>query len=198
MLIIRNSDNIPEIGDSVVAVGSFDGVHLGHCKILNFLKTESERMNCKSVVVTFDPHPRDVLGKDSEFFTINTLDENLDLIGKQGIDMVLIEDFTEEFSKTTYQDFVKNVVLDKLHAKSLVMGPNHSMGHNREGNHGSIKEFCKQNGINVIEIPEEMHLEAGVHSAKIRNLIKEKRWKEVDEMLGYNYNHKEKSKHQYE
>lgn len=192
MLTIREKSEIPEIKESVVTVGSFDGVHLGHCRILDFLKQEAARTGRVSVVVTFDPHPRRVLGRGDGFFTINPLEENLELIAARGIDIAFVQKFDTEFSKRTYQDFVKETVIDRLHARTLVMGPNHAVGHNRSGSHAKIKEFCMEHGLEVVEIPEETLNDSGVHSAEIRRLIMAGKWDEADTLLGYKYKHRNK------
>lgn len=190
MKIFKGLDNIPEFEGSVVAIGAFDGVHLGHKRILQFLREESAKINATNIIVTFDPHPKTILSNDDNFFTINTLNENLRLFEQQNIDIVIILPFTEEFSKISYQDFLNDIIINKLHAKALIMGPNHSIGHNREGNHNNLNNNTLTKKLNIIEIPEELHNNAGVHSALIRKHIKLKEWDRVDELLGYNYNHK--------
>ena len=187
MLVFKGTDNLPEWKSPVVAVGSFDGVHLGHVRILRFLREQAERVGGTSVVLTFDPHPRTVLHPASDFFTINTLEENLQLIEQQGIDATIIQPFTVDFSKKSYRQFIQEVIMGTLHAHTLVMGPNHAFGHQREGHHDNIKEYCRESGLEVVEIPEEMWHSAGVHSAVIRDHIRQKDWPTVNAMLGYNY-----------
>jgi riboflavin kinase/FMN adenylyltransferase len=192
MLVFRGTDNLPEWKSPVVAVGSFDGVHLGHVRILRFLREQAERVGGTSVVLTFDPHPRTVLHPACDFFTINTLEKNLQLIERQDIDATIIQPFTVDFSKKTYRQFIQEVIVGTLHAHTLVMGPNHAFGHQREGHHDNIKEYCRENGLEVVEIPEEMWHSAGVHSAVIRDHIRQKDWETVDAMLGYDYSSQDK------
>ena len=109
-----------------------------------------------------------------------------------------MQTFDKKFSQKSFQEFVSEIIIGKLNAKTIVMGPNHAIGHNREGNHNKIKEFCCDSGLNVVEIPEEMYRNSGVHSANIRKLIENERWNEVDAMLGYNYKHKTKKETLYE
>ena len=188
MLIFNGTDNLPGWKSPVVAVGAFDGVHLGHIRILRFLREQAERIGGTSVVLTFDPHPRTVLQPDSDFFTINSLEQNLQLIGQQGIDATVVLPFTEALSRMSYQQFIQNVIMGTLHAHTLVMGPNHAFGHRREGHHDNIKEYCKDHNLQVVDIPEEMWHSAGVHSALIRDHIRQKDWETVNAMLGYEYN----------
>ena len=187
MQIFNGTDHLPEFRNPVVAVGAFDGVHLGHVRILRFLCEQAERVDGTSVVMTFDPHPRMVLRPDSDFFTINPLEQNLQLIEKLGVDVAIVLPFTMEFSQMTYQQFIRDVIMGTLHAHTLVMGPNHAFGRHREGHHDSIKEYCRDHNLQVVDIPEEMWHSAGVHSAVIRDHIRRKDWETVNAMLGYNY-----------
>ena len=187
MQIFNGTDNLPGFGNPVVAVGAFDGVHLGHVRILRFLREQAERVGGTSVVLTFNPHPRTVLHPEADFFTINTLEDNLHLIEKQGIDVAIIQPFTKDFSEMTYQQFICDVIMGKLHAHTLVMGPNHAFGRHREGHHDNIKEYCREHALQVVDIPEEMWHSAGVHSALIRDHIRHHDWPTVTAMLGYPY-----------
>lgn len=187
MQIFRGIEELPVWKNPVVAVGAFDGVHLGHARILRFLCEQAERVGGTSLVLTFDPHPRKVLYPESDFFTINSLDENLRLIEKQGVDVTVVQPFTREFAQTGYQQFIQDIIIGTIHAHTLVMGPNHAFGHRREGHHDSIKALCAGQGLEVVDIPEEMWHSAGVHSAVIREHIRQKDWETVEAMLGYEY-----------
>ena len=190
MQVFNGTEHLPRFENPVVAVGAFDGVHLGHVRILRFLCEQAKKVNGTSMVMTFSPHPRTVLHPESSFFTINNQDDNLKLIEKQGVDVVLIQPFTMEFSQMSYQQFIEEVILGTLHAHTLVMGPNHAFGHRREGDHDNIKHYCREHELQVVDILEEMWHSAGVHSAVIREHIRQKDWETVNEMLGYNYNDK--------
>ena len=187
MFVLKGIENLPRFKNPVVAVGAFDGVHLGHVRILRFLCEQALRVDGTSVVLTFDPHPRTVLHPDSSFFTINSLDENLGLIEKQGVDAAVVLTFSLEFSRKNYKQFIQEVIMGTLHTHTLVMGPNHAFGHHREGHHDNIKDYCHEHGLQVVDIPEEMWHSAGVHSAVIRDHILQKDWETVDAMLGYHY-----------
>lgn len=187
MQVFNGIDDLPVWNNPVVAVGAFDGVHQGHVRILQFLTQQAEQVNGTSVVMTFNPHPRTVLQPGSDFFTINSLEDNLHLIEKQGVDVAILIPFTEAFSKMTYHQFVEEVLIDKLHAHTIVMGPNHAFGHHREGHHDNIKAFCDTHNLQVVDIPEKMWHSAGVHSALIREHIRKKEWETVNSMLGYEY-----------
>lgn len=187
MRVCRGLEQMPELVSPVVAIGSFDGVHLGHRQILRYLCEEAHRRNGQSVVVTFDPHPQVLVNPNSDFFTINTVEENLYLIGAQGVDLALVIPFTKEFSKLSYVEFFEQYIFGWLHAGALVMGPNHAIGHNREGDRMKIEDLCQRHHVQIIDIPEFMCHDAKVHSSTIRKLILEKQFDKVDELLGYHY-----------
>lgn len=188
MQVYRGLDDSILLSRPVAAVGSFDGVHLGHCQILRYLVAYAREHSMQSVVVTFDPHPQQLLRPGSDFFVINSLERNLELIEAQGVDATVVIPFTEEFSKLSYTEFVERYLIERLHVGALVMGPNHAMGHNRAGSHDLLKQLCGQSGIEVVEIPELMLHEIGVHSSKIRHAIREGDAQRASELLGYPYN----------
>lgn len=187
MKLFRGLDVNLDLQNPVVAVGSFDGVHQGHCRILQRMAEIARQCGGHSVVVTFDPHPREVLHSDTDFFKINTLERNLELMEAQMVDAVVIIPFTKEFSQLSYSQFLDSFVVKKLHAHTLVMGPNHAMGHNREGGRTAIEHLCACEGVKTVEIPEHLYLEAGVHSAEIRKLIRKRDFQTASALLGYSY-----------
>ncbi|MBQ6070782.1 MAG: FAD synthetase family protein [Bacteroidales bacterium] len=187
MRVIRGFDEDAGLNAPVAAIGSFDGVHLGHCRVLRYLCDFAHQTGGDSVVVTFDPHPQQVLRPNSDFFNINSLDKNIELIEKQGVDAVLIVPFTQAFSQLSYSDFIDQYMIGKLRVSTLVMGPNHALGHNRAGGREAIENLCNERGVHVVELPEMVCHDVAVHSAMIRKLITEGRWDDVDELLGYHY-----------
>src|SRR5659263_4192 len=125
MKIFRNFEEARNIRNPVVTTGSFDGVHIGHKTILNRLRMLAEKYNGESVLITFDPHPRKVLYPDTagkNLKLINSQEEKLDLLEKSGLDNVIIVEFTREFSKITSEQFVRDLLHGKLHAKVVVVG----------------------------------------------------------------------------
>lgn len=192
MQIYKDLDYPVSLSNPVAAIGSFDGVHLGHQRILQYLCSLARRLHGESVVVTFDPHPQRVLYPESDFFMINPLEENLRLIEAQGVDATVIIPFTRQLSQLTYTEFIDEIIIRKIHVKALVMGPNHALGHNRAGNLKSIEALCRQRDLQVEKIPELMVRESVVRSAKIRELIQNKKWSEADALLGYSYSENKK------
>ncbi len=187
MQIFRGFQEIEPLTRPVVAVGSFDGVHRGHCQILRYLCDTAAERHGQSVVVTFDPHPQQLLNLNSDFFTINTLEENLRRIAEQGVDVAVVIPFTKAFSEISYSDFIEKYIIGCLKAQTLVMGPNHALGHNREGDREKIERVCLQHQVAVVDIPEFLFDNAKVHSSTIRKLIHNRQFDQVDELLGYKY-----------
>jgi len=185
MQVFRNIEDIRTVGPSVVAVGSFDGVHLGHRQILQLLTSTAREIGGSSVVVTFDPHPQIFFHPESDFFTINTLEGNLTQMERQGVDAVLVLPFTHELAQCDYQEFLKRYVIDALHAHTIVMGPHHTIGRNQEGNREAIERYCSEHGVRVLPIPEYMLNQSAVHSSAIRKAILREDWNTADELLGY-------------
>ncbi len=190
MRIYNGFDEKIELERPVVAVGSFDGVHVGHRQILQYLVRAAQEKQAHSVVVTFDPHPQKALHPESDFFTINTLEENLERIAQEGVDAAIVIPFTKAFSELSYMEFMEQYLIGRVRAGAVVMGPNHAIGHNREGNHQLLTDFCKAHCVEVIELPELLQHQIGVHSSEIRKAILAGNMTLVDEMLGYRYKKK--------
>lgn len=184
MKIYKDIANLPDFRNAVVAVGSFDGVHLGHCRIFEYMKEAAQRLGGETVVVTFDPHPQLVLHPEREFFTINTLEENIGLIEAAGIDNMVVLPFTKEFSQLSFQDFL-NFLIKKTGIRAIVMGADHNFGKGREGNRESMREICAKNSIEIIIIPELMMEESKVRSSKIRQYIENKNFADAEKLLGH-------------
>ncbi len=174
MKIFRNLDEIKDIKNAVVTTGTFDGVHVGHKVIINRLKKLAKMINGESVLITFHPHPRRVLYPDSEgkdLLLINSQREKIELLQKAGLDNLVIIHFTNEFAQTTSMEFVKDILLSRIHAKKIIVGFNHYFGHNKEGNYNSLHELAGANGFEVEEIPEQDIQNETVSSTKIRKAL---------------------------
>ena len=138
-LKLSNSTNATDNQDSIVTIGTFDGVHIGHQKIVKRLINAGNLQGLKSVVLTFFPHPRMVLQKDTNIKLINTIDERHDILEALGLDHLMVKKFTEEFSRLSAEDFVKQVLVDKLHAKKVIIGYDHRFGRNRNADINDLK-----------------------------------------------------------
>jgi riboflavin kinase/FMN adenylyltransferase len=176
MKIFRGFEDAKGLINPVVTTGSFDGVHIGHKTILNRLKMLAEKHRGESVLITFDPHPRKVLypetaGKDLKL--INSQEEKLELLGKAGLNNVIIVEFTKEFSRVTSEQFVKDFLHDKLHARVVVAGFNHHFGFNKEGDYRQLWSWQERYNFEAEEIPEQEVQHETVSSTKIRQAISE-------------------------
>ena len=186
MKIHTDIENLPVMRNPVVTVGSFDGVHLGHRQILTYVKDAAQRLGGESVVITFHPHPQQVLHPERDFSLICTPEENMRLIENEGIDHLVILPFTHQLAQTSFQDFL-NMLIQKIAPRAIVMGPNHNFGHNREGNSSSMREICENYSIEIIQIPEFIFEENKVRSSKIREHIKNKEFTKAETLLGHPY-----------
>lgn len=185
-MIHNGIENLPEFRNAVIAVGAFDGVHLGHRKILTFLKETAARYDGESVVITFQPHPQQVLHPEGNFLLINSPEENIKLIEKEDIKHIIILPFTLQLAQTPFDEFLQ-FLIEKIGMKAIVMGPNHNFGKNREGNRASMREICEKNSIEVVQIPEFILEENKVRSSKIRECIVNKEFAKAERLLGHPY-----------
>jgi riboflavin kinase/FMN adenylyltransferase len=172
----------------IVTIGTFDGVHLGHCKILNRIKQKADSVNGQSVVITFNPHPRQVLFPDDENLKLLTTQaEKIEYLEKNGIDVVIILPFTKAFSRMTANEFIRDILMTEIGVKELVIGYDHHFGRNREGSIASLREMATSFGFIVEEIPAELIDEVTVSSTKIRNAINNGDIKNANSFLGYDF-----------
>jgi riboflavin kinase / FMN adenylyltransferase len=188
--IYKNFDEVGEIRNAVVTTGSFDGVHIGHKVILQHLRNYADEIGGETVLITFHPHPRKVLYPETagkELYLINSQREKIYLLEKAGLDNLIIVDFTLEFSKITSVDFVKNILLSKLHAKKIIIGFNHHFGHNREGDYEALRKLGSENGFDVEEIPEQDIHNETVSSTKIRQSLLEGSIQKANAYLDHYY-----------
>jgi riboflavin kinase/FMN adenylyltransferase len=170
--VYRHIDEFPGCQNAVVTTGTFDGLHVGHRTILNRLKEIAAAINGETVVLTFFPHPRMVLYPDNkDLKLIDTIDERIEFLKAENIDHLIIHPFSKEFSRLSSIEFVREILVNKLGTKKLVIGYNHQFGRNREGSFEHLKEFSSLYGFEVEEIPAKIVDDVDVSSTKIRNAI---------------------------
>ena len=172
---------------SIVTIGTFDGVHIGHQEIIKKLVKNARNNNEKSVVLTFFPHPRMVLQKGSDIKLLTTLQEKIALLEKTGLDFLIIEPFTKDFSRLTALDFVRTILVQKFNLKKLVIGYDHHFGRNREGNFEQLQEYGALFNFTVEEIPAQDIQNIAVSSTKIRQALKDGNIKKANNYLGYEF-----------
>lgn len=174
--------------NAVLTTGTFDGVHKGHQSILKKLNALAKASNGESILFTFHPHPRIVLFPDyKDLKLLNTQSEKIELIEKSGIDHLIIYPFNKEFSRLSSLEFVRDILINQLHIKKLVMGYDHQFGRNREGTIENLKELAPLYDFEVEEIPAQMVNEINVSSTKIRNALLEGNLEVAKDFLGYDY-----------
>lgn len=179
--------NYKKIKKSIVTIGTFDGVHIGHKLLLEKLIQNAKELDCESVVLTFFPHPRMVLQESSDVKLINTIEEKSELIGKIGIENLIIHPFDQKFSRLTAEEFVKTILVDILNIKKIIIGYDHRFGRNRTANIDDLIVYGKQYNFEVEQISAQEINDNAVSSTKIRNAILEGNISLANEYLGYNY-----------
>ena len=182
---IKSAADYDQIKDSVVTIGTFDGVHRGHQKIIKRLVTIADTEQLQALVLTFFPHPRMVVQKDSSIKLINTIDEKANLIQDLGVDHLVVKAFTKEFSRLTALEYVRDVLVNTLHVKHIIVGYDHHFGRNRTANIKDLKEYGAFYGFKVTEIDAQEVGDVAVSSTKIRTALKEGAIKEANQFLGY-------------
>ncbi len=170
-----------------VTIGTFDGVHIGHQKIVKKLVAEAKSSGKKSVLLTFFPHPRMVLQKDTSIKLINTIDERAALLEKTGLDYLIIHPFNKDFSRLTALHFVRDILVNRLNIAKLIIGYDHHFGKNREGNIEQLTEYSLLYDFTVEEIPAQDIDEVSVSSTKVRKALSEGKIKIANTYLGYNF-----------
>lgn len=188
MNIYHGIDDFKKLDCAVVTSGTFDGVHVGHKKILNRLKEIAKNHNGETVVITYWPHPRLVLYPDQvDIKLLNTFEEKAQLLKKEGIDHLVRIPFTKNFSELTSQEFIKSILVDKIGTKKLVIGYDHRFGKNREGSFEHLKDNASTYGFDVEEIPRQDVDHLTVSSTKIRASLLEGDVVTSRELLGTDF-----------
>ena len=187
MRVIENIFNFSTNEKTFVTIGTFDGVHIGHQKIIEKLVLEAKKAKRKSVLLTFFPHPRMVLQKEASIALINTIDERAKLLEKTGLDYLVIHPFSKEFSRMTALEFVRNFLVNRLNISKLIIGYDHHFGKNREGNIIQLTEYSHLYDFTVEEIPAQDIDDVSVSSTKIRRALTTGNLSTANRYLGYHF-----------
>ncbi|MCR5889001.1 bifunctional riboflavin kinase/FAD synthetase [Hymenobacter sp. J193] len=193
MLVVRDPAQFPFLGQAVVTSGTFDGVHLGHQKILQRLLEVARQSGGPAVVITFWPHPRLVLApppthpQPQDLHLLNTLEERAQKLEDFGVDYLLIVPFTKEFAALTSEEFIQQVLLQTVGTGKLVIGYDHRFGRNREGGFDYLSQHADRYGLTVEEIPREDVDAVGVSSTRIRRALESGDILTANRYLGYPY-----------
>lgn len=185
-VLTATDSSIPQT-PSVVTIGTFDGVHIGHQKIIKKLTKKATDEQMISVVLTFFPHPRMVLQQNPNIELLNTIAERKEILSTLNLDYIYVKEFTRDFAELSARDFVKTVLVDTLHAKHIIIGYDHQFGKNRSANIDDLKRFGQEYGFQVEEISAQDVEDVAVSSTKIRNALKMGDINTANSYLGYNY-----------
>ena len=186
-MIRENLKDYNSTKPSVLTIGTFDGVHIGHKKIINQLTSISSKNNLISILLSFFPHPKMVLQNDNELKLINTIQEKEGLLNSLNLDYLIIKEFTKEFSRLSALEFVRDILVNKLNAKHIIIGYDHHFGRNRTANIEQLKEFGELYDFKVTEILAQDIDDIAISSTKIRKALINGEIRLANKFLGYNF-----------
>jgi riboflavin kinase/FMN adenylyltransferase len=187
MQVHQQLEQLPAFNNAVITIGTFDGVHLGHQKILQALKEEAVKANGESVVITFYPHPRNVVQPDKTLQLINTPAEKAELLQKAGVHHLVIVPFTTVFAGQTAEEYINDFLIRYFHPVTIIIGYDHRFGRGRSGDYRLMEEKAPVYNYRLSEIPKHVLDEIGVSSTKIRQSILNSDIETANKLLGYSF-----------
>lgn len=187
MKIYNSIEEFKKVKQAVVTIGTFDGVHIGHLKIISSLRKIADDIDGETVLLTFSPHPRIILFSDTDLKLINTKKEKIALLENAGIDHLIIHPFSREFSRLSSVEFVRDILVNKIAVSRLVIGYNHHFGRNREGSFEHLKSYGPTYGFEVEEICAQDVRDVHVSSTKIRKALEQGDIKSAKSYLTYDF-----------
>ena len=187
MKIVREFENYTENTPKVLSLGMFDGVHFGHISIINLLKSVAQENNLETAILTFWPHPRKVFNPNDEIKLLNTLNEKLNLLENANLDVVFLKSFDENFRNLTGEEFVRQILVEKLNVKHIIIGHDHVFGKNKSGNFELLQKLSKELDFVVQQLDAVKEGEFNISSTKIRNCLANGNIIGANKMLGYHY-----------
>ena len=187
MKIVREFENYTENTPKVLSLGMFDGVHFGHISIINLLKSVAQENNLETAILTFWPHPRKVFNPNDEIKLLNTLNEKLNLLENANLDVVFLKSFDENFRNLTGEEFVRQILIEKLNVKHIIIGHDHVFGKNKSGNFELLQKLSKELDFVVQQLDAVKEGEFNISSTKIRNCLANGNIIGANKMLGYHY-----------
>lgn len=186
MKIYTHIDEFKQIKNAVLTIGTFDGVHIGHQKIISRLKEVAKQKGGETVILTFFPHPRMILHPDDlNIKLISTMDEKAELLENLGIDHLIITPFTRDFSNLNPQEYIKDILVEKIGTTHIIIGYDHRFGKDRSGGLAELQSHAKELAYDVEEIPEQDIDDVAISSTKIRNALLSGDVKTAENFLGY-------------
>ena len=188
MQLHYNIHELPAFKNAVVTIGTFDGVHEGHRKIIQKLKQQAAKIKGETVIITFHPHPRKVVSSTIlGVRLINTLEEKIELLDEAGIDHLVIVPFTDAFANQPAEEYLKNFLIDKLHPHTIIIGYDHHFGKDRLGNYLLLEKRAVEYHYELQEIPKHVLDEIAISSTKIREALLNHEIETANKLLGYDF-----------
>ena len=188
MTVYTNIQDLPIFKHSVITIGTFDGVHYGHQQILELMKSAAKQVNGETVIITFHPHPRKIIGTNkAPIFLLNTLEEKINLLEKYGIDHLVIIPFTEKFAQQTAEDYISDFLVNTFHPHTIIIGHDHRFGKDRTGDFQLLEDKAQEWGYQVKEIPGYMLNNITISSTKIREALLKGDIENAHDLLSYDY-----------
>ena len=188
MTVHTNIQALPVFNNALITIGTFDGVHGGHQQIIQLMKTEAARIAGETIIITFHPHPRKVIGATpGPVYLLNTLDEKIDLLEKYGIDHLVVVPFTEAFASQEAESYIKDFLVSTFHPHTIIIGHDHRFGKNRSGDFQLLEDKASEYNYEVKEIPGYMLRDMTISSTKIREALLKGDIDTANYFLGYNY-----------
>ncbi len=188
MQVHTDIEHLPHFNKAVVTIGTFDGVHTGHQKIISQLKSEAKRIGGETVIITFHPHPRKVVHQHKrQLQLITTIEERIELLSAQGIDHLIIVPFTQHFSELSPNEYVEQFLQEKCRPHTVIIGYDHKFGKERKGDYRLLEEYSSKGFFELKEIPQHVLNDSAVSSTLIRESLKEGEIEKVNTLLGYDF-----------
>ena len=188
MKIYHHIDEFKPVKNAVVTIGTFDGVHIGHRKIIGRIKELADASGGETVILTFFPHPRMILNPEDESIKlINSINEKAELMEQLGVDHLIITPFSRDFSNQTAEDYIRDILVNKIGTKKIVIGYDHRFGKDRQGGLDDLLRLAPDYNYEVIEIPEQDINDVAVSSTRIRHALLESNVDLANEFLGYTF-----------
>jgi len=161
MQVHRSIENLPLFTNAVITIGTFDGVHEGHQKIIDALISEARSVKGEAIIITFHPHPRKIVNPNEHLQLINTLPEKIQLLKNTGIDHLVIVPFNEQFASQQANEYIENFLISKFHPHTIIIGYDHHFGKERQGNFMLLAEKADHYNYRLLEIPKYIGLSHG-------------------------------------
>jgi riboflavin kinase/FMN adenylyltransferase len=187
MLVYRNIEALPLFRNTVLTIGTFDGVHTGHQQVISQMKKRAAEVDGETVIITFDPHPRTVVNAAAGIQLINTLDEKIELLSAMGIDHLVVIPFTENFAQMSAEEYIDQFLIRYFKPHTLITGYDHRFGKDRTGNYELLKKQSAVYKYELLEIPAHIENSISVSSTRIRQAVAAGDMDTACHLLGYDY-----------